>query len=94
MKEWTVSKVAQDVQMSGVASLMVKPDQEASILETYNVLRKSLKVIAGVEFVQAILEESPVQANASCPVEKCVFVRFKQKLDLLSCVWSWCTNPF
>ena len=71
-KEWTVSEVARDIQMNGVASLIVKPDQEASNLDSYHVFRKSLKVIAGVELVEAIFEESPVQANASCPVEKCV----------------------
>ena len=59
---WIVGKPVSDVIMSGVQTLVVKSDQEVSIVDVKNSLMRELR---GVEGSTAMLEESPVGARAA-----------------------------
>ena len=58
---WIIGKLVNDVIMSGVQTLVVKSDQEASIVDVKNALMRELR---GVEGLTVMPEESPVGASA------------------------------
>ena len=59
---WIIGKLVNDVIMCGVQTLVVKPDQEASIVDVKNALMRELR---GVEGLTVMPEESPVGASAA-----------------------------
>ena len=59
---WIIGKLVNDVIMSGVQTLVVKSDQEASIVDMKNALIRELR---GVEGLTVMPEESPVGASAA-----------------------------
>ena len=59
---WIIGKLVNDVIMSGVQTLVVKSDQEASIVDVKNALMRELR---GVEGLTVMPEESPVGASAA-----------------------------
>ena len=62
---WVIGKLVNDVIMSGVQTLVVKSDQEASIVDVKNALMRDLR---GVEGLTVMPEESPVGASAASAV--------------------------
>ena len=60
-----VGKLVNDVIMSGVQTMVVKSDQEASIVDVKNALMRELR---GFEGLTMMPEESPVGASAANPV--------------------------
>jgi hypothetical protein len=71
---WIIKKLTEDVQMSGLVQIMIKTDQEPAILDLKRVLIKQLKETAGVTIIEAMPEESPVQASQSnAVVERAVW---------------------
>ena len=59
---WTVSKLVNEVITSGVQTLVVKSDQEATIVDVKSSLMGELRSVEGSTIVS---EESPVGANAA-----------------------------
>ena len=59
-QRWIVEKLVNDVIMSGVQTLVVKSDQEVSIVDVKNSLMREFR---GVEGLTVMQEESPVGAS-------------------------------
>ena len=59
---WIIGKLVNDVVMSGVQTLVVKSDQEASIVDVKNALMRELRGFLGLTVMP---EESPVGASAA-----------------------------
>ena len=59
---WIIGKLVNDVIMNGVQILVVKSNQEASIVDVKNSLMRELR---GVEGLTVMSEESPVGASAA-----------------------------
>ena len=59
---WIVGKLVNDVIMSGVQTLVIKSDQEASVMDVKNALMRELRSVEGFK---VMLEESQVGASAA-----------------------------
>ena len=59
---WIIGKLVNDVIMSGVQTLVVKSDQEASIVDVKNALMRELRCVEGLTVVP---KESPVGGSAA-----------------------------
>ena len=90
---WIIGKVVNDVIMSGVQTLVVKYDQEASIVDVKNALMRELR---GVEGLTVMPEESPVGASAAnAMIERSVWEiqRERAPRERLLRMLSGCMEP-
>ena len=87
--QWIVGKLVNDVIMSGVQTLVVKSDQEVSIVNVKNSLMRELH---GVEGFTVVPEESPVGASAAnAVIEKSVWEM--QSTTRETVAYSGCMKP-